>query len=602
MSKSLFAIVTLLACLGSAVAGGYGSLKQIAVRSKHDCDRPKDYKPCPFGKIYSPLYEGGTCVCSQQQFLVDLTRLITGALNDTDELIPASFADELADIPFSPNASDTELASLNDALLLEELTIGEQFESIFAYLQSIFVPGVLTAETDRAQLLASLAQSRSKYARIISKALLNINFNLIWDVISCSFVPTCENGFVWNAIEQRCSFITDIDCSAQCKQTCNGEACKQCKDLVLDRGVGRCVKGCNLNQARCIFGFHFDPKKCKCVPNTCTYNLECLPDQHFDEQTCSCVQGRACGENTHCSLSEVSCPIGWHYSNMECRCVRDPCPPGYVLNLDLVCELNPGCDPCPEGASLIAGTCLCACPEPGQQFVPATRECVCQVAPNCTDPQILNITACACQCPNITCDDGFVLDEATCTCVCGEVSCIGGDVDPVTCNCICPEGLVYDPILGVCLACIQDAACLPTEFFDNTTCACLPITCNLFEPIDIGGNCCNVTLTNGTVIPTPLPLPIDVPNVCLELGASLNPENCTCMNCTGLICLVGQVQVFDTTLQTCVCVNEFLCPILECPIGQVIDLLPPCECCDPCPIGEVFVGPGCECGPVLDGP
>ena len=229
---------------------------------------------CEPGKVYSPLYEGGTCVCPQTTYYAFLDSILS-TMNLT------TFP-----VGLTPDQANFVYTLLQEGILVITPNMTVSFQAIR--------PG------------------------------------FVWDVVACTFVQICPDGFTLSPTSQLCVCDSSINCAAKCRNELNHydgldhssflEKYKDCDDLVLDPTTCRCVKSCPDN-VQCERGFHLD-HQCQCVSNACNYNLQCINGQHFDSNICQCVNGQICSD------CDMPCPLGFVYDNIQCGCVLPVRPMG----------------------------------------------------------------------------------------------------------------------------------------------------------------------------------------------------------------------------------------------------------------------------------
>ena len=395
----------LLLCLLSLAAADYGFAGENPISLSGN-------NRCPPGKVFSPVYGGGTCVCE----VPEISGFFTGVGG-------AIFGTTITS------------QGMGDFIINEQL-FNQARGGAFSY-------------TDNGNTISFG------------------NMTFIWDVIACEYVPVCPDGFIWSGLERRCICDVPIDCQKLCREQYRVESKQQivkrddpkiisnggseilvresvsdyqnqdesvCEFLRVDPGTCQCVKRCN-DTANCIPGYTFDQEKCQCVPSRCKVSYLCSPGSVWDEQLCQCVKSQFC-PNTEPTI----CVNGFVYDNVQCRCALPQCPrtqhPIITTNGQVECVPDcPVVTPCLLGQVFDAVACTCqniavnvnvgvTVPEPicasTSSLNWGTGQCVpgvpgpAGVCCGACDTGFLNPNSCEC-CPN-SCET-LTFPESGCACV-----------------------------------------------------------------------------------------------------------------------------------------------------------------------------------------
>jgi hypothetical protein len=216
-----------------------------------------------------------------------------------------------------------------------------------------------------------------------------------------------------------CSFLaafTLATCAAETSTEHKIEA--TASDLIVKpiAGSGGCVQN-----VLCIKGTHWDPTKCKCVPDVCV-SSEGGPCGGFTQNPCQCSAGLECVPNRipdvpgTCEPARC-CPVAWNMyacteangsSGLNCHNPQLACPSSSECGGGCDFEVKgrcPVCDPirCPEGQ--VFDQTLCKCVMSG-----------CVTAADCRGPlpQLCRV-----------CSDGST--------ACARWTCVSGQCEVATC-------------------------------------------------------------------------------------------------------------------------------------------------------------------------
>ena len=620
------------------------------------CDQLKE--KCPPGKVWSPLYEGGTCICPKP-----LDEL---AFKDDKSFLSVHW--DVVACAYIPDCPD---------------------DYIWNPLQN------------RCNCRIKLDCLLDCKAKCVAgdEVCVAACASLVWDPIKCRCAKKCSNDVQCIAgthfdqdqckcVRNRCPvnipcpkgsyFGEDCLCVyGKCpsyKYNCNAGSCDVCKKgEQFDQSICACVPQDRCVEEKCENYQRWDSYKCECIDRApCDCKLSCAYGEHPNFVECKCEPFNTCYQQECCKAGEI-------FDHLRCRCVTDKCirhydSKGLVCAPDeifdpVACKCIPdGCanwpanlyynytlglcqrTPCSVGSRkpycngypkqdgylkqdsygyvdkfLYNRNCNTTCLDPlcqGLSDCPGNfarnDDCLCSpkvcVWKECSKGRVFDPRTCECaKCPILKCD-GCHFDENSCQCVCNpNKRCPDGYHKNSGDCCVpndCPANQIWSYTLNGCVC--DPAVVVDCPFgFDDQTCVCraIPIVC---IPRDCGINgwqdestcCCICDI--GYHFNDSLPLgPRCVKDFCVQegpcqVGYVFNADFCQCVPS---VCPLAPVECAPNFLDTQLC-------RCYCPPGKYFDTDVNCCVCIPkeCPDGFIqdFNSPTCGCipevCPLLDDP
>jgi hypothetical protein len=231
-----------------------------------------------------------------------------------------------------------------------------------------------------------------------------------------------------------------------------------------------CINPCSVTQddpGSCSGNTVFDAASCSCVPRNCGENYEetriCGENQLYNEARCRCENvcsnpqpcpGLGQERDGNCVCQQTSCPD--KYSLVEGKCVAEAESDSWGDCEDALGDVSTNKCKCPDGSYTDNGICeldtWCPTGQKPDGMGGCKTDCGTKGADSCSAPKVFN---------------------------------------PNTCNCDyagCPDGLQEYTVNGEATC---GTPCLPDQYRDARTGACMDANCNPSQEELVGQSCCD---------------------------------------------------------------------------------------------------------------